>query len=108
MIDLEEYIWEETSISPSKNKYLTVIIYDISENKNRYKMVKVLEKYGLRVQKSAFEALLTQKQFEKLKREVAAVTSSEDSVKIYRLKGVSEVHGYGKTFDVTQDDLIII
>ena len=42
-----------------ERKYVVVIIYDISEDKQRLKMAKFLNSYGHRVQKSAFEACLT-------------------------------------------------
>ena len=42
-------------------KFIVLIIYDIVDNKIRLKMVKCLERYSVRVQKSAFEALLNRK-----------------------------------------------
>lgn len=42
---------------------IVLIIYDIVDNKKRNKMVKCLERYGVRVQKSAFEALLGRKKY---------------------------------------------
>ena len=108
MIEFDKYIWEEDTVSPPQNKYLIVVIYDISQNKDRYKLVKVLEKYGYRVQKSAFECLLNKKQFEKLKKDINSAMNPEDSVKIYRLKGVSEVLSLGKSFEVKNDEIIII
>ena len=47
-----------------ERKYVVVIIYDISEDKQRLKMAKFLNSYGHRVQKSAFEACLTEKQYD--------------------------------------------
>ena len=41
------------------SQYLTLAIYDIADDKRRNKLVKVMEYYGLRVQESAFEAMLT-------------------------------------------------
>lgn len=108
MVELEKYIWDEEKISPTQNKYLTVVIYDISDNKVRYKMAKVLEKYGYRIQKSAFEGMLKKTQFEKMKTDILRVIGPEDNVKIYRLKGVSEVYGFGKAFDIKNEDVIII
>lgn len=45
---------------------IVLIIYDIVDNKQRNKMVKFLERYGVRVQKSAFEALLGRKKYTRL------------------------------------------
>ena len=43
-------------------KYRVLIIYDITEDKPRIKLSKLLSSYGVRVQKSAFEASLNKKQ----------------------------------------------
>ena len=47
-------------------KYLVLIIYDISSNKRRTKMAKLLESYGFRVQRSAFEAVVSMPEYLKL------------------------------------------
>ena len=52
-----------------ERKFIVLMIYDIVDNKRRNKMVKCLEAYGVRVQKSAFEALLNRRQYEKMLRE---------------------------------------
>ncbi len=105
---LENFIWEEKE-SCKTNKYLTLIIYDIVDNKRRLKMVRCLEQYGYRVQKSAFEALLDQKMFVKLRSEIPKVIDEkEDCVKIYRLKGVSETVTWGNMQEVSDDEMIFI
>ena len=104
---MESYIWEEQQSSRT-NKFLTVIIYDITDNKRRLNMVKCLEKYGHRVQKSAFEAFLDQKLFEQLKTQIPKIIGKEDAVKIYPLKGVSETYAWGDQRDLTEDEWILI
>ena len=47
-----------------ERKFIVLMIYDIVDNKRRNKMVKCLEAYGVRVQKSAFEALLNRRHFD--------------------------------------------
>lgn len=59
-IDIENYFLDSEEIY-NENKKLILVIYDIVDNKRRRKMVKFLEKYGLRVQKSAFEMILNSK-----------------------------------------------
>ena len=39
-------------------KFIVLVIYDVVDNKTRNRLVKCLERYGVRVQNSAFEALL--------------------------------------------------
>ena len=48
-----------------ERKFIVLMIYDIVDNKRRNKMVKCLEAYGVRVQKSAFVAVLGRRQCEK-------------------------------------------
>ena len=72
-------------------------------------MVKLLESFGRRVQKSAFEALLDKKMFVKLRSEIPKVIDEkEDCVKIYRLKGVSETVTWGNMQEVSDDEMIFI
>ena len=50
---------ENEFIVEDERRYIVLVIYDITENKRRNRMVKCLERYGVRVQRSAFEAFLT-------------------------------------------------
>jgi len=64
-----------------------LIAFDISDDKVRYRAVKALKGYGIRVQKSVFECSdLTEKQFLGLKdRLEALIDEATDSVRYYRL-----------------------
>lgn len=44
------------------NKKFYVVVYDIHKDKNRDRISKLLEKYGIRVNYSVFECLFTEKQ----------------------------------------------
>lgn len=46
--------YDFSDIIDDDNRKLVLIIYDIVDNKRRLAMVKLLESYGRRVQKSAF------------------------------------------------------
>ena len=50
-----------------ERKYVVLVIYDISSNKQRVKVAKYLNSYGIRVQKSAFEARLGRKKYQQMK-----------------------------------------
>ena len=89
-------------------KYLTVIIYDISDNKQRLRMVKYLEGFGHRVQKSAFEAWLDNKKFSKLCAGMDHIVRTDDHVKIYRLKGAGDTLSWGDPPGAEPEDVIII
>lgn len=72
------------------------MIYDIVDNKRRNKMVKCLEAYGVRVQKSAFEALLNRWQYEKMLRESSIlIDEAVDSLRVYVLDDIIDVYTWG-------------
>lgn len=78
-----------------------VVTFDISDDRVRYRAVKVLKGYGYRVQKSVFECPhLTEDRFLRLKKRLEAlIDMTTDSVRYYaqcgsclRKVGIS---GYG-------------
>lgn len=105
---MENYFWNTEETVHDKKVYV-LIIYDIVNNSKRVKLSKKLEGYGFRVQKSAFEALINEKLYEKLLREIPKfVDVTEDSVRIYKIYGYGEVRSYGINVDIPKDELIII
>lgn len=104
---MEDYLFERTYNKVSERKYLILIIYDIIDNKKRTKFAKYLGGYGNRVQKSAFEAILTQKQYDKLVSGIPSRIASEDNVRIYKLNGNGEVLTWGSNM-LKSEDIIII
>jgi len=53
-----------------KTRMYIVVAYDITDDKLRRKIVKILEKYWFRVQKSVFETYIKPNQFEEMKRKL--------------------------------------
>ena len=63
-----------------------LISYDISDDKRRSKVAKLLEDYGIRVQYSAFECLLDEGALLSLRRQLQEVIDYQgDSIRFYRL-----------------------
>lgn len=61
-----------------------IIAYDISLAKRRNKMVKLLEPYGRRINRSVYECMFTEVQFRRLKEQIALILSTgNDQVVIY-------------------------
>lgn len=93
---------------------LYVISYDITENKVRNKVSKILEGYGKRIQYSVFECEISDRLFEKLYEQLLeqTINSKTDSIKIYRLcsKCANECMTIGtiKENAIRQNDDIII
>lgn len=77
-------------------KFIVLMIYDIVDTKRRNKMVKCLECYGVRVQKSAFEALLNRKQYAKMLAESSVlIDQATDSLRVYVLDDIVDVYTWG-------------
>lgn len=66
---------------------LYVISYDLSNDRRRTRLAKILEGFGQRVQYSVFECDLTAQQYGILKRKMCKliVPDEGDSLRIYRL-----------------------
>ena len=76
-----------------EKQFIVLMIYDIVDNKRRNKMVKCLEAYGVRVQKSAFEALLTRRQYDKMLGESSRlIDEAVDSLRVYVLDDIIDVY----------------
>lgn len=91
-----------------EKKFIVLMIYDIVDNKVRNKMVKCLEAYGVRVQKSAFEALLTRKQYEKMLKESSSLIDENiDSLRVYVLDDIIDVYTWGIGERKEQDCVIL-
>ena len=94
-------------VTKSKKSYIVLIIYNIADNKRRSKMVKCLESYGIRVQKSAFEAYIDKKQYDELSRRASRIIDIEtDSLRIYMLNSNTSVRSWGSG-DMHIDDVIV-
>ena len=107
--DKEDYYFQIADELESSRQFV-LIIYDIVDNKRRTKFAKLLEGYGTRVQKSAFEAMLSQKSYEKLVREIPYYinpASGEDSVRIYRMIGKGRVKSWGDV-PKQQEEIVLV
>lgn len=84
---------------------LTMICYDIADNRRRNKVARLLEGWGERVQESVFECHMTAAQHRRIMSEIAILIDAEqDKVRYYALcgkdRGKLQVLGNGS---LTQD-----
>lgn len=104
---MENYFWntEETA----EKKVYILVIYDIVSNKRRVAFAKKMNGYGFRVQKSAFEALISESLYRKLIAEIPRlICTEEDSVRVYRIMGYGEVSLFGVNESLENEEVIII
>lgn len=64
-----------------------LVVYDISEDKERDRVASLLEGFGFRVQKSVFECRLTKSGRGRLLRGLEALNPASGFVSMYTLRG---------------------
>jgi len=62
-----------------------LITYDISDDKKRRKVEKLLSSYGYRANYSVFEIETTKSQYKKIINKLKELTSKEDNIRVYIL-----------------------
>ena len=68
------------------NKVTLLVIYDIVDTKRRNGLIKLLNSYGVRVQKSAFEIVIDNRGLKNLVGEIYKVINLQvDNVRFYEL-----------------------
>jgi len=87
---------EDNECEEISNKKLILIIYDIVNDKRRRKMVKCLESYGIRVQKSAFECYVNDTMYKNLLKKLEQIIDEkEDLLRVYRLTNRCNIECWG-------------
>jgi CRISPR-associated endoribonuclease cas2 len=106
--ELGTMVYEEDEFFvEDERRYIVLVIYDISEDRRRARMVKCLERYGVRVQKSAFEGFLSEKKYDRLvETATRLIDPKTDSLRIYLLANHTSVRSWG-VGDRHVEDVII-
>lgn len=92
-----------------ERQFFILVIYDIISDKRRRRMVKVLESFGDRVQKSAFECIINRRRYDRLLRLAPrCIDAKEDSLRIYLLNGRMSVMSWGSNVEYNTSDTIIL
>ena len=105
--DDEDYYFQ-ISDELESDKEFVLIIYDIVDNRKRVKLAKLLSGYGKRVQKSAFEAMLTTQRYNKLIEEIQRyIDKTEDNVRIYKITGKGKVTSWGEVPEFDEEIVLI-
>lgn len=89
-------------------KTFVLVIYDIIDNKRRASLATTLSGFGFRVQKSAFEAILTKPQLARLLTKIEHFSHKEDNIRIYKIRGTGAVTFYGTGQLVSPEDITFI
>lgn len=87
--------------SPAEVRYYFIVLFDISNQKKYRILLKMLKRYGSRIQKSVFEGHATSAQLRELNCEIARLMDSDrffnpdDKIRLYRIAGNCSVTVYG-------------
>lgn len=102
---MDEYF----AMSDNQNKKVYVIIYDIVSDKIRYRLAKILAQYGFRIQRSAFELILSRKDEQDLVREIETLSFDEnDLIRMYRLCGNDKILSFGNIGRTFEEEVVIL
>lgn len=105
---MENYFWNTEQVSNKKKIYI-LVIYDIVDNKKRVAFAKQMNGYGFRVQKSAFEAYVSEELYKKILTAIPGlIDRTTDSVRVYKIKGSGEVNLFGVSSRIEDEEVIII
>ena len=64
-------------------KIFCIVAYDIADDRRRVRIVKVLEKYGVRVNYSVFECMFTENQYLKVQQTLKEKMKEKEDTIIY-------------------------
>lgn len=105
---MENYFWNTEEVKNTKKLYI-LVIYDIVDNNRRIKFAKKMNGYGFRVQKSAFEAMISEKLYRELIADIKKlIDTSEDNIRVYKIRGSGEVMILGDSIKIEDEEVIII
>ena len=88
--------------SPAESRYYILILFDISDPKKYRTLLKVLKRYGSRVQKSVFEAQLKPLQIKEIIGAIERIMTlprfynPDDNIRIYKIASNCEMTVFGK------------
>lgn len=105
---MENYFFETFDEGEKDLRLYVLVIYDIVDNKRRSKLVKYLSGYGFRVQKSCFEAKISEKKYTKMLNGLSAYATEEDSIRVYKIIGKGQVTVFGNNNQIDDEEVIII
>lgn len=86
-----------------EDNFTVVVIYDIIDNKRRNQFSKLLKAYGYRIQKSAFECVLTKEKCEVLMKKIEKFATTEDLIRVYRLNHNVKITIYGERLETENE-----
>lgn len=105
-------VGREAGASPSDHRYYVLIMFDISSAKKYRLLIRLLRRYGTRIQKSVFEAWLKMVQIKNLIFMLDKLMNSQryynpdDNIRLYKIAGNCDVTVFGSCIQpVTEQNI---
>lgn len=110
MREEDVFEWERIPVGRAMR---VLIIYDITNNRDRLRLSNFLQGYGERVQRSAFEAKLNARQLKKMNAGIAKFWNGRDadpgdSVRVYKIVGQSQVTAWSEKEADTDTGFVLV
>lgn len=64
-------------------KLFYVIAYDIADDRRRYRIVKAIEKYGVRINYSVYECMVTPAQLKNIQQKINLLIEKQEDTVVY-------------------------
>ncbi|HHT77604.1 MAG TPA: CRISPR-associated endonuclease Cas2 [Clostridiaceae bacterium] len=97
---------EDLDISgQSSTDCISLVIYDITDDKRRGKLFTTLKKYGVQVQKSAFECRISEEKNKLMLKQLTSIINEKyDLLRVYRLSRNYNIQCWGSVGKLDEDD----
>lgn len=92
-------------------KQFYVVAYDVSDDKRRTRVVKILQKYGKRINLSVFECMLSDSQFRNMKETIMKVSDRKnDHILVYPicLNCFAKIESLAGGLSETWDKVVVV
>ena len=89
----------------TKNNNQHLVVYDLTCNKERNRVAKLLLGYGFRVQKSVFECRLSKSLRGRLEKDLTRLELQTGTVLIYRIASRTGRREFGKPTEVVHNEM---
>ena len=99
---------EDFKTEDFEDTFTVVVIYDIISNKRRMILHKLLNAFGHRIQRSAFECVLTKEKCNILLKKLDIFAEKDDLIRIYRLNQNVKKIVYGDRLETENEDYYFI
>jgi CRISPR-associated protein Cas2 len=91
-----------------RKKIHALVIYDITDDKRRLQIAKLLTGYGFRVQYSGFEVVLDRARYLEMMRRILYTMDAQDNIRVYRINSEGDISVLGKGDVRIPSDVVVL